>query len=423
MPAKKAQSSQLTKGTKVTQKTKLTWKPNRSKIDLSKIDDPLAKPKTSLVNMPVTGILLDTKKYKQIIDFHLANNLTFDLDAMPHFEKMTIEDLLIPEEVQRLLDIPHCTNILEKFDPRLLSPIYVVRLNGAKKGLVFDSRHTLETIAAISKAGLWSFTNKATGQRETLSNKNWEKFEVNAYVIDTNDESFAMIAALYRNGAGSKPWGPYDYHRVETRAFDFYGNEGPDGKYKLASDKQKLMVDTLTVPLPKGHAQLGQLGTFGHIESVSDYKAESMDELKFILGANHKYWNGSNDASMFGFYGHIYRDFTSVGQPVKGKVFDAYMNELHAIIKTMFVSMAELKLATTAAYKDYCQKIGKNPGSPPFNCALSIVEKIYKKMNGKHFVTRNVNDFVYSPSAGVKIDIYDSLPLSIRHDIQNKYEL
>jgi hypothetical protein len=423
MIAKVKQTTAPAKGLPVTKKTKLVWKPNRQKIDLSKIDDPLSKKKEDLVNRPVTGELLEVKKYKQLVDFNLANNITFDLDLMPYFDKLPIKEFLIPEEVQRLLDVPHCIEILEKFDPRLLSPIYVVKLKGTKHVLVFDSMHTLETIAAITKAGLWSFTNPKTGKRETLDPTNWDEFKVNAYIVETDDESFAALAALYRNGEGSKAWGPYDYHRVEDRSYVFYGNEGPDGKYKLAHEKQLLLVETNSVPLPKGHAQLGQVGTLGHIETVMKYEAQSWEEFEFIMRTNNKYWNGHNDASMFGFYGHIYRDFIGANQKVKGKAFDDYMDELHAIIKTLFTSMPELKSATVAAYKDYCVKIKKTPGSPPHNCALAIVEKIYKKLNGKHFVTRNVNDFTHSPSTTVTFDIYDSLPLSIRHDISNKYTL
>jgi hypothetical protein len=407
----------------MTIKTKLVWKANKQKVNLSNIDDPLAKTKDQLVNRPVKGDLLQEKKYNQLIEFYQANDITFDLDLMPKFELIPIKEFLIPEEVQRLLDVPHCIDILKKFDPRLLSPIYVVRLKGTDMVLVFDSMHTLETIAAITKSGLWSFTNPKTGERERLNSKNWDNFLVNAYVIETDDESFAALAALYRNGEGSKPWLPYDYHRVEDRSYVYYGNEGPNGKYKLAHEKQMLMVANNSVPLPKGHKQLGQVGTLGHIEAVMNYEADSMDELEFILKTNNKYWNGHNDSSMFGFYGHIYKDFIGANQKVSGKAFDAYMDEIHAIIKTLFTSMPELKSATIAAYKDYCIKIKKNPSTAPHNCALAIVEKVYKKLGGKHNVTRNAIDFTHSPSTTVTFDIYDSLPLSIRHDISNKYTL
>ncbi len=420
MPAKKPQSSKLAKGTAVTQKTKLKWTPNRQKVDLSLIDDPLAKPKNKLVNKKVTQLtaeIMADKKFKNQVDFYKTNKITFDASLIPKFEPHKLKDLLTPEEVQRLLDHAHMTGILTKFDPRLLSPIYVVRLNGKVELYVFDSMHTLTTIAVLVQEGLLTQKNPKTGKQEVISTG--LDFEYPCWVIDTDDESFPMVAALYRNGEGSKAWGPYDYHRVYVRSFDFYNNPGPDGLYELASKKQKLMVAENSVPLPKGHTDLGMIGTFGHIEAMSDYKANDMQELEFIVRTNNKYWKGTNDASMFGFYGNLYQGFHNVNQPTSGKQFNAFLDELHSIIKTFFTSMAELKSSTSAAYKDFQQKQNKTGTTPPFNCALALVLKMYVRLGGKHPVPSDVNMFVYSPSSNVKIDIYDSLPLSVRQDVSN----
>ena len=415
-----ATSAKLSKGKTVSQKTKITWVPNRQKVNLSVIDNPLAKPKNKLVNKAVnllTAEILADKKFKKQIDFYKTNRITFDADQIPKFESHKLRELFTPEEVQRLLDHAHMTNIITKFDPRLLSPIYVVRLNGKIELFVFDSMHTLTSIAVLITEGLLSRKNKDTGVREVITDG--LDFEYPCWVIDTDDESFPSVAALYRNGEGSKAWGPYDYHRVWVRSHDFYGNPGPNGEYKLASDKQKIMVGANAIPLPKGHPDLGVQGTFGHIEAAAEYKPNDMAEFEFIMKTNNKYWNGVNDASMFGFYGNLYQGYTSLGQATSGKTFDKFMDELHAIIKTFFTSMAELKSATTASYKDWMQKQNKNGGTPPYNCALALVLKMYVKLGGTHPVLSDVNMFVYSPSSNVRIDIYDSLPLGIRQDVNN----
>ena len=135
-------SSKLSKGNNVT-KTKIKFVPNRQKVDLTLIDDPLSKKKHELVNKKVTELtteILADKKYKKQVDFLKINKITFDADAIPKFENHKLKDLFTPEEVQRLLDHGHMTNILSKFDPRLLSPIYVVRLNGKPELFVFDSK-------------------------------------------------------------------------------------------------------------------------------------------------------------------------------------------------------------------------------------------------------------------------------------------
>lgn len=401
-------------------KTKVTWAPNRQKVDLSVIDNPLAKPKHKLTKKPVDHLveeIMADKKFKKQIDFYKTNNITFDADLIPKFELHKLRELLTPEEVQRLLDPLHMTNISVKFNPGLLSPIYVVRLNGKPELLVFDSMHTLTMVTVLVKEGLLSRKNKVTGKREVITDG--LDFEYPCWVIDTDDESFPSVAALYRNGEGSKPWGPYDYHRVYVRSHDFYKNPGPNGEYKLASDKQKIMVSSNAIPLPKGHPDLGMQGTFGHIESASGYSIDDMDEFEFIMKTNNKYWNGVNDASMFGFYGNLYQGYIGLGQPVAGKAFDKFLDDLHAIIKIFFTSMAELKSVTTAAYKDWMQKQNKNNGTVPFNCALALVLKMYVKLGGSHPVLSDVNMFVYSPSSNVRIDIYDSLPVSIRQDVNN----
>jgi len=398
-------------------KTQIKFVPNTQKVDLTLIDDPLAKKKKDLINKEVSQLsteILSDAKYKKQVDFYKTNKITFDASLIPKFENHALKDLFTPEEVQRLLDHGHMTNILSKFDPRLLSPIYVVRLNGKPELFVFDSMHTLTSIAVLVTEGLLH-REDAKGNKVVITEG--LNFEYPCWVIDTTDESFPSVAALYRNGEGSKPWGPYDYHRVYVRSHDFYGNVGPNDTYKLAAEKQKVMVSANSVPLPKGHPDLGMLGTFSHIEAASDYKANDMDEFKFIMDTNNKYWRGNNDASMFGFYGNLYQGYKSLGQPTSGTTFDTFLDEIHAIIKTFFVSMPELKSATVAAYKDWMQKQGKGGTTPPHNCVLSLILKMYVRLGGSYPVLSDVNMFVYSPSSNVKIDLYDSLPLSIRQDV------
>ena len=152
---------------------------------------------------------------------------------------------------------------------------------------------------------------------------------------------------------------------------------------------------------------------------VAKYKHNDMGKFTFIFETNNKYWNGTNDSSMFGFYGNLYTGYTSLGLPTSGKYFNDFLDEIHAIIKHFFVSMPELKLRTIEAYKDWMKKQNKNGGNPKDNCALALVLKMYVRLGGQYKVLSDVNEFIYSPSSNVKIDIYDSLPLSIRQNVNN----
>ena len=139
-------------------KKKLVWKPNRQKVNISQLDNVLSKTKKQLKNKTVvdlTNELKGYKKFQDVIEFYKANKILFKSKDIPKFESHKLRDLLTPEEVQRLLDKPHCARITRDFDPRLLSPIYVVRLNGSKQLLVVDAMHTQTIVAYLAKEGLW----------------------------------------------------------------------------------------------------------------------------------------------------------------------------------------------------------------------------------------------------------------------------
>jgi hypothetical protein len=396
-------------------KAKLVWRANRQKVDISKLDNVLAKTKKQLKNKTVidlTDELSGYKKFQNVIAFLKANDIKFDPKDIPKFEMHKLREILTPEEVQRLLDKPHCAKIAGGFDPRLLSPIYVVRLNGSPDLLGIDSMHTETVVASFAREGLWG-----------NDPEQWLDFEYPCWVIDTKQESFPLLAGLYRNGEGSKPWDEFDHHRVHVRSFRFYGDNGPNDKYKLAADKQTHCEKEDTIPMAPNHPHAGRAGTLTHIKALSSYSDNDMDEFKFVISMNNKYWHGSEvDSAAFGFYGNLYIGLLNGNVPMKGKNFDKFMNDIHAIIKTFFVSFAELRSITTETYKNWMKLQGKDTKAPPFNCALALVLKMYKQLNGQHLVTSDVNMFTYNPAPGISLDIYESLPLNIRQNVNN-YEL
>ena len=393
-------------------KLKIKWRANKQKVDISTIDDVLAKSKDQLTNKSVielTDELFKNNKFVKLINYFKANNITFNTTSIPTSEKHKLGDILSPEEVQRLLDTDHCINIAQNMDPHLLSPIYIVRLKGTTLLLCIDSMHTLTVVAAFAREGLWGNIPAE-----------WLDFEYPCWVIETDQESFTSLAALHQNGTGKKPWGQYDYHRVHVRAFRFYGDHGPNGIYKLASDKQYHCVNESTIPLPQNHKHVGRAGTLSHIQALSSYTEDEMDEFKFVISMNNKYWHGSQvDSAAFGFYGNLYIGLLNNNIPMKGKGFDKFMDDIHAITKTFFVSFSELRSITAETYKAWMKIQGKDVKAPPFNCALALILKIYKKLQGTHLVTGDAGMFLFYPTPHIVHDIYDSLPLSIRHQVSN----
>lgn len=393
-------------------KTKLVWKPNRQKVNISQLDNVLSKTKAQLKNKTVTDLTNEIsgyKKFQNVIAFLKANSIQFNPKDIPKFEMHKLREILTPEEVQRLLDKPHCAKIASGFDPRLLSPIYVVRLAGSNDLLGIDSMHTETVVGSFAREGLWG-----------NDPDKWLDFEYPCWVIDTDQENFPLLAGLYRNGEGSKPWDEFDYHRVYVRSYRLYGDNGPNDKYKLAGEKQSHCEKEDTIPMAPNHPHAGRAGTLTHIKALSSYTDDEMDEFKFIVSMNNKYWHGSEvDSAAFGFYGNLYIGLLNGNVPMKGKSFDTFMNDIHAIIKTFFVGFPELRSITTETYKTWMKIQGKDTKAPPFNCALALILKLYKKLQGTHLVPTDVSMFTYEPSPGVRHDIYDSLPLSIRQNVGN----
>lgn len=397
----------------MTTKTKISFAKSNLKVDLSTIENPLSKKKSELVNKTLTELtdeLLADTDFMKAVNFYKANGITFDPNSIPKGVTGPFKNIFVPEEVQRLLDHGHCASVLSKFDPRLLSPAYVVRLLGSTDLLLFDSMHTATVVSAMARCGLW----------EGYDESNWMDMEFPCWIIDTDEESFASRAALYRNGEGSKPWEPYDYHRVYVRSFTLYNDAGPKDKYALAAKKQKICEREYAVPLPKKHLQQGMAGTTSRVEDIAGYDEAELDEFEFILKTNNNYWHGTAlDSAAFGFYGNLYRGLNLAGVPLKGKEYDQFMNDIHAVIKTFFVSMSQLRTVTSATYKTWMELQGKRGGSPADNCALAIVSKIYKRLGGTHPVTSDATAYVYAPTPSTRHDIYDSLPLSMRQKIAN----
>ena len=397
----------------MTTKTKISFAKSKLKVDLSIIDNPLAKKKSELVNKTLedtSNELLADPDFMKAVNFYQANGIKFDPNSIPKGVMRPFKDLLVPEEVQRLLDVSHCTNVLNKFDPRLTSPAYVVNLMSSGSLLLFDTMHGTTTVAAMVRCGLF----------EGYDESNWRDFPYPCWIIETDEESFAARAALYRNGEGSKPWEPYDYHRVYVRSFTLYNDAGPDGKYAHAAKKQQVCERECAIPLPKKHDQQGMAGTTSRVEDIAGYKESEFDEFEFIMKTNNKYWHGTAlDSAAFGFYGNLYRGLNLAGVPLKGKDYDQFMNDIHAIIKTFFVSMNQMRTVTSSTYKTWMELQGRKGGAPANNCALAIVSKIYKRLGGTHPVTSDANAYVYAPTPSARHDIYDSLPLSMRQKIAN----
>mgnify|MGYP003671572550 CR=1 FL=1 len=66
-----------------------------------------------------------------------------------------LKDILIDEDIQRILDAPHCAGIIDgnKFDPALLQCLQCIK-NSKGEFISIDGQHTASVLAGLIVAGL-----------------------------------------------------------------------------------------------------------------------------------------------------------------------------------------------------------------------------------------------------------------------------
>lgn len=333
-----------------------------------------------------------------------ANGQQFDPTLIGKVINAPIGTVFFNEITQRLLDTNHCyEDILVKFDPRLLSPVFATKQKN-KSLSCFDTQHGITIVGLLAKHGLWG--------NDTA---NWEDFKYPMFVVDEPHPSFTPEAALHRNGKGQKKWEVYDHHRIKVAAVRQHNNPTKSKEYEDAEKRQTICEQFEAIPLPKGHQDFGKAGTLSRTDVIYDWHIPT---LKFILGTHKSYWHGTLiDSAAWGLYGNLIEHMNYNGFPTKGKKWDEFLDDLHATISECFTDLAGLRTATERAFTKYYKKAYpnlKNVPSCPNNAALAVVLKIYRKVGGKYYLPGDVNDFTYNGD-----DIYNHLDQDIKDIVEN----
>ncbi len=382
--------------------------PKGQVIDITKIKNPLdskrlknAKPKTlaqqvsELEKNPViANMLADLKKKKK----------KFDPNKIGIAKKQKIGRVTFLEETQRLVIPKHIADIGENCQEELLSPVFATISPDGKSNPAFDSQHGVSLVGLFAKHGLWKDVDPAK----------WEDFEYPFFVVNNSDVAFANEAAYHRNGKGQKKWTAFDFHRIKVAGVRQHGST--DKEYVDSEKRQKICEKHEAIPVSASHPQKGQAGTLDRIDAVYKWSHKTLD---FILATHKKYWHGTKlDSAAFGLYGHLYDSMKSRHLPVTGPEWDEFLDNFHAIIKKCFTDLATLRTATENAHVAWHEAAYPNLKDHKLkatNCALSIVMKIYDKLNGTHPLTNDVNDYNYSG-----VDLYDFLdPVDVHEAVKN----
>ncbi len=383
----------------------LVWKPNTQKVDMTKIENPLAVPKNKVkpqTMAELVSLLEDNPSIMSVIDYYKANGKTFDRNKIGSVKYDAIGKNTFNSVVQRMYDFKHGAGIAKAFDEQLLVPIMATQLANGNYSCI-DTMHGSGLVALFAKHGLWG-----------NDPNDWENFQYPYFVIDQSDESFAPEAALARNGKGQKKWSKFDFHRVYVFMVRHFGSK--DKVYVDAAKRQDLCEKYECIPLPERHKHAKKAGTQTHIGAL--YK-HSLKATEFVLSMHKKYWHGTTmDSAAWGLYANLYESLTFLKIPTKGQAFNQFMDDFHAVIKEFFTGLAGLRTAAENAHSEWFKKSydRKFSGNAQDDVALSIVLKIYQKLHGTHPVPGQAVAYTYQ-KAGVTIDIFDSLEDDIKDRI------
>jgi hypothetical protein len=383
----------------------LVWKPNTQKVDMTKIENPLAVPKNKVkpqTMAELVSLLEDNPSIMSVIDYYKANGKTFDRNKIGSVKYDAIGKNTFNSVVQRMYDFKHGAGIAKAFDEQLLVPIMATQLTNGNYSCI-DTMHGSGLVALFAKHGLWG-----------NDPNDWENFQYPYFVIDQSDESFAPEAALARNGKGQKKWSKFDFHRVYVFMVRHFGSK--DKVYVDAAKRQDLCEKYECIPLPERHKHAKKAGTQTHIGAL--YK-HSLKATEFVLSMHKKYWHGTTmDSAAWGLYANLYESLTFLKIPTKGQAFNQFMDDFHAVIKEFFTGLAGLRTGAENAHSEWFKKSydRKFSGNAQDDVALSIVLKIYQKLHGTHPVPGQAVAYTYQ-KAGVTIDIFDSLEDDIKDRI------
>jgi hypothetical protein len=345
-----------------------------------------------LVNMVDNGTNVEFNSAKQ--RFKTLNTL-FDPANYPIAAHVPLGLFTSDEDIQRALDVAHCTNIFAYYDEQRAQPIQVIKKPGEEKYTIVNGQHTATSTALIVASGLM----------KGWKAKDWKKFPVNVSYIETNDRSKARETFALLNGEMSKEIKTFDHwkqHYLSVR-LDHSKNPLYLHTYKLIELLKKYNV----TPLPQGHEDAGMAGALTHLDAVETAsKNENYERLEFILSTRDKHWNNlPMDAAEFGFYGTLLDLTEDENIKRNTKEWTQFMTDLHAVVQKVFNGMPKLKASVSRAYRTYRYDLfaDKN-ASVPFNVALYVCYKVYKKLGGTFNIEPLNNMYVHK-----KVDIINYL--------------
>lgn len=316
------------------------------------------------------------KKWQKLMAEYRKQGIVFSPKLRPMIKMVKLGLLDIDEDIQRMLDVKHCTDkiaALGVFDPRLLQVVFCAKAIGAEVYHAVDGQHTATVVAALVDAGLF--------EGET----DWREVEVPVLYIETDNKAFARKAFALINGKGKKKISQYIEHRTKVMARRIDDSEDDDDKD--AERKQSICekYDCYPVDVDSPHAEKTP-GTFTHMQAF--VLSDKTLEMACKFHNDYFHYDPINGSLWF-----MMNDIKTGFDAANIKITDKFLRELAGLLQGCFAGLAEFHAAVHSAHKLWGKMIYNIDKFPWQDDAIAVVLlHIYQRMGGTQQLPQHMLD-------------------------------
>lgn len=299
------------------------------------------------------------KKWNQL-------NKVVDASRLPKVTMEKLGDLWIDKDIQRALNEKHCAYTIgdpDKYDPALMQPVQCIKTSDGKF-ISIDAQHTVTTFAGLIDAGLLAGVT------------DWREMLYPFMYIETDNLAFARRAFGILNGKGKKKQSQYQQLRNAVFVIRI-DKDFSDPEDVLLEQKVTAAEKHECFPIEVESDFTVHPGTFSNIAT---FKTLTVDEIDMACKWHNDYFHRDNiHAALF----FIFRDLSRGFAPAKMKITKKLLEELAALVQSLFGDLSQFAESAKSAYREYTTKQWSYElawDDDAYACALL---ELYVKFGGK----------------------------------------
>ena len=313
--------------------------------------------------------------WKKTVKAWTENQTEVDINRLPKVSMEKLGVLLIDEDIQRELDEKHCANKIanpELFDPALLQTLQCIKTSDGRF-ISIDGQHTSTTIAALIDAGFMAGVT------------DWKEFKFAFQYIETDNLAYARRAFSILNGKGKKKQSQYQQLRNSVFIVRIDKDTTDEEDVKI-EEKVAIAEKYNCFPVEEDSGLLKYPGTFSNI---STFKRCHNNEIETACEWHNKYFHYEGvHVSLF----FIFADLCRAYDAAKIKMSPALLEDLAALIQSLFGNLAQYQTSVASAHRLWCEKrYGYQAAWDDDAYACALVQ-LYKKFGGTERIPLSLTD-------------------------------